>query len=255
MMLASLFMSAAQAQIKTEEVTYEANGVKMHGYVAYNETLKGKLPVVLVVHEWWGLNDYAKQRARQIAELGYFAFAVDMFGEGKIAENPEQAMALAGVLYGDPKLALTRMNAAVEKCKSFNQAHVSNTSAIGYCFGGSMVLNSAKQGMDLKAAVSFHGGLAGVPAEKGKTSAQILVCHGGADPFVPEKDVTDFKANCDGAGVNYTFIVYEGATHAFSNPYSTEAGKKFNLPIAYNEKADHDSWNDMKNFFGKVIKK
>lgn len=244
-----LFPFISSAAIKTEEVTYTLNGVQLHSYVAYDDALEGKLPVVLVVHEWWGCNDYIKGRAKDIAGLGYFAIAVDMYGDHKLAETPQQAMEFSGVLYNDAGLALERLNAAVDFIRKYPSADTSKVSAIGYCFGGSMVLNAAKMGMDLQTAVSFHGGLQGVPAEAGKTKANILVCHGGADPFVPEADVDAFRKNMDEMKVNYTFRIYEGATHAFTNPYSTETGKKFNLPIAYNEAADKASWEDMKAFF------
>lgn len=241
--------------IKGEEVTYELQGVKMNGYVSYDESLKGSLPVVLVVHEWWGCNQFAREQAEKIAALGYFAVAVDMYGDYKMANNPQQAMALSGVLYNDAQLAFDRMTAAVQYVSKYPQANTKNVSAIGYCFGGSMVLNAAKMGMDLKAAVSFHGGLQGVPAQKGKTKAQILVCHGGADPFVPQADVDAFRKNLDETATSYDFKVYADATHAFTNPYSTEAGKRFGLPIAYNEKASNDAWTDMKAFFAKHITK
>lgn len=242
-----------KAGIVERSVSYTVNGETCVGFVAYDDASKAARPVVLVIHEWWGINDYAKDRARKLAGLGYFAFAADMYGNGKIAETPQQAMEYSGVLYQDPALALARMEAAVKECKAFPQANSNKVAAIGYCFGGSMVLNASKMGMNLNGGVSFHGGLKGVPAVKGKTKAPLLVCHGGADPFVPEDEVKAFRANCDEAGVKYTFEVYPGATHAFTNPYSTEAGQKFNLPIAYNKEADEKSWSDMLAFF-KTIK-
>lgn len=252
LLMASLTVSA---EIKTEAVTYSLDGVEFHGYVSYDDALKGQLPVVLVVHEWWGCNIFAKEKAEEIASLGYFGFAVDLYGDYKLADNPQAAMALSGVLYNDSQLALNRLKAAVKKAAEFPNANIKNVSAIGFCFGGSMVLNAAKMGMDLKAVVSFHGGLAGVPAAARKCTANILVCHGGSDPFVPQADVDNFKKDCDNAKINYDFKVYKDATHAFTNPYSTEVGKRFGLPIAYNEQAAKDSWADMKAFFEKNITK
>jgi dienelactone hydrolase len=230
------------------EVSYELNGVVMKGYAVYKATLTAPLPVVLVVPEWWGNNEYARKRAYMLAEMGYFAFAVDMYGDGKIAETPKEAQELADVLYKDPNLALSRMKAAVVKAGEYAFADTTKVAAIGYCFGGTMVLNAAKMGMNLKGVVSFHGGLAGVPATKGSVIGKILVCHGGADSFVPESDIKKFKKNLDSEKVPYTFTVYPNATHAFTNPESTEVGKKFNLPISYNEEADKKSWEEMTAF-------
>jgi dienelactone hydrolase len=158
-------------------------------------------------------------------------------------------------LYKDPQLAKSLLDAAVTKIKEFPQADVNNIAAIGYCFGGGMVLNYAKLGANLKGVVSFHGGLTGVPADKTLLKAKILVCHGGNDKFVSQADVDAFKHQLDSIGATYTFMVYPNATHAFTNPNATRLGKQFNLPIEYNAKADKDSWNDMKTFlvslFGK----
>lgn len=241
------------ASIKGEEVKYQSGGTTLNGYVAYNEKQQGKRPAILVVPEWWGNNEYSKMRARMLAELGYIAIAVDMYGEGKQAADPKKAGELATPFYKDPALGKARLQAALDKIKTYPQTDAGNIAAIGYCFGGSMVLNAAKMGMDLKGVVSFHGGLAGVPATNGSTKARILVCHGGADNFVPEEDVKKFKQNLDAEKVSYIFKVYEGATHAFTNPAATENGKKFNMPIAYNEAADKKSWEEMKAFFKTIF--
>ncbi len=241
--------------LKEEVVTYNADGVSLKGYIVFDKNKIGKRPAVLVVPEWWGLNDYAKSRARQLAELGYIAMAVDMYGDGKTAANPLQAQELATPFYTDPKLSKNRLDAALKKVKEYKQTDANNVAAIGYCFGGSVVLNSAKLGADLKGVVSFHGGLAGVPAQKDLLKAKILVCHGEADKFVPQKDVDAFKHEMDSIGADYTFKSYAGATHAFTNPQSTETGKKFNMPIEYNAAADKASWNEMKNFLSSLFKK
>lgn len=241
--------------IKEESVTYTLDGVTFKGAVFYDQNIKGKRPGILVVHEWWGFNDYSKMRARKLAELGYIALAVDMYGDGKNAANPTEAQNLAMPFYKDPELAKARLDAALVKLKEFPQTDVNQLAAIGYCFGGSVVLNAVKLGENLKGVVSFHGGLAGVPVDKSLLKAQILVCHGAADKFVSLHDVDVFKHQLDSIGAPYTFKVYANATHAFTNPESTKVGEKFNMPIAYNAEADKNSWNDMKEFFTKLFHK
>ncbi len=241
------------AEIKGEEVIYETGGVNMKGYVAYDASLKGKLPGILVVHEWWGCNEYVKRRARMLAELGYIAFAVDMYGDGKVAQDPKTAGEYAAKFYKNPEMARDRMEAALKKLKEYSQVNVNKIAATGYCFGGSIVLNMAKMGMDFRGVVSFHGNLSGVPATPGTCRAKILVCHGGADQFIKEKDIRDFKQNLDSVKVAYRFISYPGATHAFTNPDATATGKKFNMPIEYSAKADKKSWEDMKMFLKMVF--
>ena len=252
---ASFGQKVPSSKIKEEKVTYSIGAKTFKGTIVYNESQTGKRPAVLVVHEWWGLTDYPVMRARKLAELGYIAMAVDMYGDGKIAANPTEAQELATPFYKDPQLSKTRLEAALSKLKEFKQTDSQNIFAIGYCFGGSVVLNSAKLGADLKGVVSFHGGLAGVPANKDLLKAKILVCHGGIDKFVPDNDISTFKHQLDSIGADYKFIVYPNATHAFTNPDATKIGKQFNMPIEYNEKADTDSWNDMTMFFNKILKK
>lgn len=241
--------------IKEETVTYIADGTLLRGYVAYDQNQKGKRPAIVVVHEWWGLNDYAKMRARKLAELGYIAIAADIFGDGKTAANPQEAQDLTKPFYQNPALAKTRLDAAIKKIKEYSETDPSNVAAIGYCFGGSVVLNSAKLGSDVKGVVSFHGGLAGVPADKALLKAKILVCHGGSDKFISQNDIDTFKHQLDSIGSVYSFKVYPNATHAFTNPDATETGKKFNMPIEYNAEADKNSWNDMKDFFNVLFTK
>lgn len=244
--------STVTVSIKEDSVSYTLDGKEYKGYVAYNENNKDKRPAVLVVHEWWGLGDYARSRAKQLAELGYIAMAVDMFGNGATANDPAQAQTLATPLYKDPQLAKARLDAAIDKIKSYPQTDTANIAAIGYCFGGYVVLNAAKLGANLKGVVSFHGGLGGAPVKEGMVKADILICHGEADDFV-NAEVEPFKRSMDSAGVRYTFKSYADATHAFTNPEATEKGKKFNMPIRYNEAADKESWNDMKLFFNKIF--
>ena len=240
--------------IKEEAVSYTLDGKTYKGYVVYDSNKQGKRPAILVVHEWWGLNDYSRSRARQLAELGYIAMAADMFGDGKTGDNPKAAQELATPFYNDPQLTKTRLDAALNKLKEYPQVDAANIAAIGYCFGGYVVLNAVKLGADLKGIVSFHGGLGGAPVKKELIKSQILVCHGEADEFV-NKEVAPFKKSMDSASVEYTFKSYPNATHAFTNPNATENGKKFNMPIAYNAAADTASWRDMKEFFNKLFTK
>ena len=247
-----------EPKLKEENVTYSPAGIKdslvLDGYVAYDENIEGKRPAVLVVHEWWGLNDYVKMRVRELAKLGYIAMALDMYGNGKRADNPTDAGNLAGPFYQNPQMAKERFDAALVKLKSYSQADASKVAAIGYCFGGTQVLNMANLGEDLVAVVSFHGGLKVVTPDKNLLKAQVLVCHGAADPFVPQAEVDLFRKQMDSIGAKYTFKAYEGATHAFSNPDATANGQKFNIPIVYNAAADTASWKDMKDFFGTIFK-
>jgi dienelactone hydrolase len=244
--------TSSKEDIQEEQVNYEINGTKYVGYVYYNEEQKGKRPGILVVHEWWGLNDYSRHRAKQLAQLGYISMAVDMFGNGKTVEDPASAQELAMPFYKSPSLTKQLLDPAIELLKTYPQTEVTKMGAIGYCFGGFVVLNAAKLGADLKGVVSFHGGLGGEKPNKDIIKAKILVCHGAADPFT-NPEVDEFKKEMDNAGVDYTFKVYADATHAFSNPNATAKGEKYNMPIKYNEAADMASWNDMKQFFKKIF--
>ena len=245
----------SSSKIKEENISYTVGNMVYKGFIAYDQNVKGKRPAVLVVHEWWGLTEYPKMRARKLAELGYVALAVDMFGNGKIATNPTEAQALTAPFYSNPQLSKTLVDAALVKLKELDETDPARMFAIGYCFGGAVVLNAAKLGADLKGIVSFHGGLKGVPADKDLLKAHILVCQGGSDKFVPESDRSQFKHQMDSIGASYSFISYPDALHAFSNPEATELGKKFNLAIEYNKSADVNSWNDMKKFFNSLLKK
>lgn len=240
--------------IREENVDLQADSLTLKSIVAYSDDTTAKKPIILIVPEWWGLDSYVKGRAKQLAELGYFAMGIDFYGNGKIAENPEQAGQYATPFYKDPNLGKSRLDLALAKAKTYPGVDTTRIAAIGYCFGGSMVLNSAKLGLPVNGVVSFHGGLNGVPPVKELVKAQILVCHGGADPMVPPQDVAMFKKQLDSLGIPYTFKEYANATHAFSNPAATENGKKFNLPIAYNAAADTASWNDMRVFLDQVFK-
>ncbi|MGC1391074.1 MAG: dienelactone hydrolase family protein [Bacteroidales bacterium] len=241
--------------IKEVNVAYISGGVTYKGFIAYDDNIKGKRPAILIVPEWWGLNDYPRMRARKLAELGYVAMAADVFGNGKIAVNPTEAQEFTTPFYKDPTLSKKLLDAALRKLKELPQTDVNNVAAIGYCFGGYMVLNYAKLGADVKGVVSFHGGMGGVPVDKKLLKAKILVCQGGSDKFVSQKDVDKFKNQLDSIGAINSVKVYANATHAFTNPDATATGIKFSLPIGYNAEADKASWDDMKMFFGKIFNK
>jgi len=240
--------------LKDETVSYKIDTLNMRSYVVYDENIEGKRPAILAVHEWWGLNDYTKRRARMLAEMGYIAMAVDMYGNGRMGNDPGAAQALAMPFYMHPDMAKKHFDAALEEFKKNPNVDQSKIAGIGYCFGGGILLNLARMGEPLNGVVSFHGSLVGTPADKNLTKAEILVCHGEADSFVPKEEVDKFKEQMDSIGKTYTFKSYPGATHAFTNPDATETGKKFKMPIEYNAAADDASWNDMKEFFGRIFK-
>lgn len=243
------------AVYKEETVTYNGDNATMDGFVVYNQNDTAKRPAVLVVPEWWGLNDYPKMRARMLAKLGYVAMAVDIFGNGKIADNPDSAKAFSTPFYMNPASGKARIDAAIAKLKTYGVVDTANIGAIGYCFGGGILLNTARLGDGLRGVVSFHGTLLGTPARKDLLKTKLLVCSGNADPFVPQKDVVEFKKQMDSIGADYKFIGYDSAMHAFTNPASTANGLKFHMPIAYNEKADTASWTAMTAFFADLFKK
>lgn len=245
----------ATPSLKEENVTYTADSVTMNGFIVYDENIKEPRPAILVIHEWWGQNEYVKTRSRELARLGYVAMAVDMYGNGAQANDPESAGRMSAPFYSNPQMAKARFDAAVSKLKTYSQVDTSRLGAMGYCFGGAQVLTFAKLGADLDGVVSFHGNLNVVPARKDIIKAGILVCHGAADPFVPEAEVAAFKKQMDSVGASYTFKAYDSAVHAFTNPGATAMGEKFNIPIRYNAAADSASWNDMKAFWQSVFKK
>ncbi|WP_205510896.1 dienelactone hydrolase family protein [Longitalea arenae] len=240
--------------VKELNISYAGDSITMNGFVAYDTSIDTKRPAILVIPEWWGLNDYPKMRARELAKLGYIAMAMDMYGNGLTTDSPSTALKLATPFYAHPEKAKARVDAALVALKSFMQTDTGKIAAIGYCFGGAMALNTARLGEDFKGVVSFHGTLVGTPANKDLLKAKVLVCHGADDPFVPQKEVDQFKKQMDSIKADYTFKAYPGAVHAFTNPRATEVGKKWNIPIAYNAAADSASWKDMKAFFDSIFK-
>lgn len=249
-------VATAETKIRAKTVEYSADGVVMKGYLAYDKNIKGKRPGVLVVHEWWGQNEYARKRARMLAEMGYTALAVDMYGEGKQADHPEDAGKFSSELMKNFDLAKKRFAAAEDFLKKQRSVDPTNIAAIGYCFGGGIVLNMARQGVDLKGVASFHGSLAAVkPAEPGAVRAKVLVLHGADDKFTTPEQIVAFKKEMKDSGADMTFISYPGAIHSFTNPDADMLGKKFNLPLGYNAEADRKSWDELKKFLEMIFKK
>ncbi len=255
--LLSLFVTViASAGIKTEEVSYKSDDVTMKGFLAYDDAIKEKRPGILIVHEWWGHNEYVRNRARMLAELGYTAFALDMYGDGKNTTHPKDAQKFSGEVNENMDKAKKRFLAAMDVLKAQKTVDPDRIAAIGYCFGGSVVLEMARQGLDLDAVASFHGGLKlQTPAESGKIKAKILVCHGADDSFIPAEEIATFQKEMKDAGADVTFISYPGAKHGFTNPGADELAKTAGIPIAYNAEADKKSWQEMQNFFKKVFGK
>jgi dienelactone hydrolase len=252
--LAALALSLSTVALAGQEVTYSHAGTTMHGYLA-KPAAAGKHPVVLVVHEWWGQTDYIRRRADLLAELGYVALAVDMYGDGKIADHPKDAGAFAGEVRNNMDVGEARFRAAMALLEDQPEADLSRAAAIGYCFGGGVVLEMARRGLDLDAVVSFHGSLGtSSPAGPGAVKAKVLVLNGADDPFVKPEQIAAFKQEMEAAGVDYRFIDYPGAVHGFTNPDATANGEKFGLPLAYSADADAASWAEMQRFFAATLK-
>jgi dienelactone hydrolase len=254
--MVSLLNSAAQAAVVGKEVSYQAGDTTLKGYVVYDDSFKGKRPAVLVVHEWWGHNEYARKRARMLAELGYTALAVDMYGDGKQAHHPDEAGKFATEVSKNMPMAKARFEAGMQVLREQNTVDASEIAAIGYCFGGGVVLNMARMGEDLKGVASFHGSLGtDTPAQPGKIKARIVSFTGEADPMIGVDKVAAFKQEMDAAKADYRVVTYPNAQHAFTNEEADELGKKFKLPLAYNEAADKDSWQQATVFLKEVFSK
>ncbi|MBI5487805.1 MAG: dienelactone hydrolase family protein [Deltaproteobacteria bacterium] len=243
-----------ETSIAEEAVAYDAQGELMNGYLAYDSSTGAKRPGILVVPEWWGVNDYPRMRARMLAELGYTALVVDMYGGGRAVTTPDEAGRLSTELREDPAKASVRFAAALAFLRAQPTVDPDRIAAIGYCFGGGVVLTMARQGAELRGVVSFHGTLSPVePAQPGAIRGEVLVLTGGADPFVPPEQVAAFEQEMAAAGASFRVISYPGALHAFTNPAATETGAALGLPIAYDEAADRESWSEMKTFLSRVL--
>lgn len=246
----ALMFTPAHAEIRTQEVTYEVGEREYIGYFAWDDALDEPAPGVLVVHEWWGHNDYARKRARMLAEEGHVALALDMYGKGRVADHPEDAQKFMQALMNDLDAAAERFDKAHRLLDAHPAADPERTAAIGYCMGGGVVLQMARFGKDLDAVVSFHGSLGTErPARPDAVETPMLVLTGGADPFIPDEQIEGFREEMDSAGADYTIHVYPGAKHSFTNPQADEFGQRFDMPLAYDEEADRDSWQRMLTFF------
>ena len=249
-----LFSGASQAQIIGKDVNYKADDTSFKGYIAYDDSIKGPRPGVIVVHEWWGHNEYARKRASMLAELGYTAIALDMYGDGKQANHPKEAGQFSSSITRNLPDAENRFKAAYKLLQQQAQTDKKQIAAIGYCFGGGIVLAMARRGVNLKGVVSFHGSPnVGAPAKKNMIKAKLLVLNGEADPFIKADQIEAFKQEMDKMDVDYEFINYPGAKHAFTNPDADTFGNKFSIPLAYNREADVKSWNKMQDFFKEIF--
>ncbi|MCB0355489.1 MAG: dienelactone hydrolase family protein [Bdellovibrionales bacterium] len=252
----SLFTTSIYAKkIVTEVVDYKWQNKVYKGFIAKPQKVTKATPAILVVHEWWGQTDYPRRRASQLAEMGYIAMAVDMYGNGAIADHPQTAGEFTKKVMSDSKNVLGIFNAALSTLRKVKGVDANKIAAIGYCFGGSVVQEIAKQGVDLKGVVSFHGGLVTpTSVRKGQVKAQMLILNGKSDSMVSQESIDSFKKQMSAAGVKYEFINYENALHGFTNSEATAKGKKFNIPIAYNKKADIQSWQKLTSFLQRIFK-
>jgi dienelactone hydrolase len=244
----------ASAAVRTETVEYRQDGAALEGYLAYDDSVKGPRPGVLVVHEWWGINDYIKRRVEQLAGLGYVAFAADIYGKGNRAKTREEAMALAGKFRSghDRSLLRSRANAGLAVLKKHPLVDPRRVAAIGYCFGGTAALELARSGADIAGVVSFHGGLGTPdPADAKNIRGKVLVLTGADDPSAKPEQVIAFEDEMRKAGVDWYLVTYSNAVHGFTNP---ENGSDNSRGAAYNEKADKRSWRAMMDFFDEILK-
>jgi len=239
------------AAVKSQVVEYRDGDTVLEGYLAYDEAIKEKVPVVLIVHEWTGLGSYMKKRAEQIAGLGYAAFAIDIYGKGIRPVNAQDAAKQAAMYRQDRQLMRRRALAGLEEAKKFSFVDAKRIAAIGYCFGGGVVLEMARSGADLKGAVSFHGNLDTPHPEDAKSiKAKILICHGADDPYTTPDQVVAFENEMRAAHVDWQLNIYGNAVHSFTNP---DSGNDPAKGVAYNRQADMRSWEAMKAFFKEIF--
>ncbi len=243
---------SAVAKLHTETVDYTMDGAAYQGYLAYDDSKTGNLPGVLICHEWWGLNDYPKHRAEQLAELGYVAFCLDMYGKGIIATTMDEAKAQVGKLYGNRALVRARAQAGLEQLKQQKNVDPNKIAVIGYCFGGMCALELARGGADVKGTVSFHGALnTPTPTDAKSIKGKVLVLHGADDPNVKPEEVAAFEQEMRDAKVDWQLVAYGNTVHAFTNP---AAGNDPSKGMAYNADSDRRSWEAMKAFFNEILK-
>lgn len=246
--LMALSLVSCAGNVTKSQQNYEYNTTQMRGHLSVPTNIKEKRPGILVVHEWWGNNEYSKMRADMLAELGYVALAVDMYGNGTTVETPSEAGALAGGLMKTPAEAKARFEKALQTLKSNPNVDPDKIAAVGYCFGGGVILAMLENGVKLDGAISLHGTLNHIKSFPKNMKTKLLILNGAADPMVPAKDIVSFKKIVEKNKVDMKFVNYPDALHAFSNKKATEVGAKFNIPVAYNEAADKASWVEMQTF-------
>ena len=249
---AALALSLAALPVAAgQPLSYADGATKLAGYVARPAEAKGKVPGVVVVHQWMGLTDHERRVSDDLAKLGYVALAADIYGEGVRPRDTAEAGKLAGAYKGDRALYRRRIAAALDALKAQQGVDGGRLAVIGFCFGGTGALEAARGGLPVKGVVSFHGGL-DVPADfkSGAVSAKVLVCHGADDPWVPAREVAAFQEEMRQAKADYVFVAYAGAVHAFTQK---EAGSDNSKGAAYNEAAHRRSWQHMKDFFGEIF--
>jgi len=257
-LLCAIAMAAnANAEIKEVPVTYSDGTTTMKGFVVYDDATTAKRPGIIMVHEWWGITPHSHAEAKKFAQQGYTAFIADMFGDGKTADNPKDAGALAGAVMKDPKAMEARFNAAREELAKQASVNPQRIGAVGYCFGGAVVINMARTGDDLKAVAGFHASLGlNTPAPAaGTVKAKVLVLNGADDPFVKKEQYEALQKDFDAAKADYRVVTYHGAVHAFTNPEATALGEKFKLPLKYDAKADSESKAEASKLFDATLKK
>src|SRR5215212_5472778 len=255
--LYALAMTAnAHAAITEKPITYHAGTTTMKGFVIYDDAVQGKRPGILMVHEWWGITNHIHNEAQKFAQDGYTAFVADMYGDARTADNPKDAGALAASVM-DPKVMEARFNAARTELARHPSVDPMRVGAVGYCFGGAVVLNMARAGADLTAVTGFHASLGlNTPAPApGTVKAKILVLNGADDPFVKREEYEVFKKDLDAAKADYRVIEYPGAVHAFTNPEATEVGQKFNLPLRHDAQVDREAKAEALRFFAANLHK
>lgn len=245
-----LTAASARAEVQTKNVTYQHQDLELVGYLAWDDQFEGRRPGVLVVHEWWGLNGYARLRAEKLAQLGYVAFALDMYGQ-KVTEHPQEAREWSSAVRENVESWRQRAQAGLEVLRRQENVDPEQIAAIGYCFGGSTVQQLAYSGAPVKGVVSFHGGLTTPEADRTEPiKARILACHGAADPFIPEQAAQEFREALSEAGADWQMIYYADARHSFTNP---DADERNIDGIQYNRKADVRSWHHMRLFFAELF--
>ena len=244
------------AAIRETPVTYGDGEATMKGFVVHDTAKKGRRPGIVMVHEWWGITKHMHNEARRLARQGYTVFIADMYGEAKTAENPKDAGALSGSVMKNPQAMESRFNAAREQLAKQATVDPRRIAAVGYCFGGAVVLNMARTGADLAGVVGFHASLGlNTPAPApGTVKAKILILNGADDPFVKKEEYATFKGDLDAAKADYRVIEYPGAVHAFTNPEATALGRKFNLPLRYDAKVSKEAEEEASKFFADVFK-